>query len=69
MAKIAQVNLLPRRGTGSGYAAIGEYGVNRIEELQLPGPGGTIPYIRIHYDDGRWCDCPKHNLEAILYEA
>lgn len=42
----------------------------RMEEVMLPGPGGSIPYIRIHQYEchgGGYLDCPKHNLTFIAY--
>lgn len=42
--------------------------VARLEEISLPGPGGSIPYIRAHYhSDSGYADFPKHNLLQIEY--
>jgi hypothetical protein len=68
--KIVCIRFLP---TGQPHAlnsvGVGQMGVTRIEEVMLPGPNGPMPYIRIHDEWDRITDLPKHNLEAITYQA
>jgi len=41
--------------------------IERFEEVELPGPGAYIPYIRIHLTDGHYQDIPKHMTELVEY--